>query len=285
MLRNIMLFSACLTVFCSVAATKPAKTKVLYFTHEPGRWHKYTPQLKIFKELGEKAGWDVTVSTGEVNAQIKNLRKKDFGKDHDVIVYNFCFAASKDLEAANNLMNQTRKNGKPAVLIHCAMHSWWATYKNGKPDALGKDYSGKAKADPKLVEEWNKSHPGEPFPAWGDFTGVASTRHGPKKPIEMKVVEKNKDHPALKRFPDGFTTGNTELYNNFYVTDDVVPLIKGKQGKAEAIVVWTCPQGESQVMGISTGHDVNDWKAEPFQNLIEDGVNHLAKNPKPAKKK
>ena len=89
------------------------------------------------------------------------------------------------------------------------------------------------------------------------------------------------DEVVSPRFPDGFTTGNTELYNNVYIVDGVVPLIEGVQGKAKAVVAWTCPQGKSQVMGLSTGHDVNDWKAEPFLNFLEDGINYLAKNPKP----
>jgi hypothetical protein len=250
------------------------KTKVLYVTHEPGRWHKYTPQLAIFIEIGEKAGWDVTVMTGEHDAQIEKLRSEGYAKGYDAVVYNFCFAHSRDSEAAANLMNQTRVHGVPALLIHCAMHSWWDSYKNGVPKAIGPDYLGQAKAKPDLVAEWNKKHPGKAFPAWGDFTGVASVRHGAKKPIQMKVV--NKDHPITKRFPDGFTTGNTELYNNVYTVEGVVPLIRGVQGKDDYIVAWTCPQGTSQVMGLSTGHDVNDWKAEPFQHLVIDGINFLA---------
>jgi hypothetical protein len=274
----------CLLLVGTMSVAKAAPTKVLYFTHEPGRWHKYTPQMKIFKELGQKAGWQVTFDTGTYDGQIKKLAASDdYAKDYDAIVYNFCFAGSKDIEAAGNLMKQTREHGVPALLIHCAMHSWWPTYKNGKTGAIGGDYKGKAKADPKLVAQWKKDHPGKTFPAWGDFTGVASHRHGPKKPIKLTAVPKNKKHPALRRFPAaGFSTGNTELYNNAYVLDAVVPLIMGKQGNSkDTIVVWTCPQGKSQVMGLSTGHDVNDWKAEPFLNLIEDGINYLAKNPKP----
>ncbi|MDA0766594.1 MAG: ThuA domain-containing protein [Verrucomicrobia bacterium] len=260
-------------VMLASAAAWAGKTKVLYVTHEPGTFHKYTPQMAIFKEIGEKAGWEVTVMTGEHEAQIEKLRTKDFAKGYDAVVYNFCFAGSRDLEAAANIMEQTRVNGVPALLIHCAMHCWWDTYRNGAAGAIGADYKGEAKAKPELVEEWNKTHPDKGFPAWGDFTGVASARHGAKKPITMSII--TKDHPITKRFPDGFTTGNTELYNNIYMVEGVVPLIKGVQGEDEAVVVWTCPQGKSQVMGLSTGHDVGDWKAEPFQNLIIDGINHL----------
>jgi len=256
--------------------------KVLYITHEPGKYHKYTPQLKIFKEVGQKAGWDVTVMTGEHHAQIKKLRTKDFAKGYDAVVYNFCFAGCRDLEAADNLMDQTRVNGVPALLIHCSMHSWWDTYKNGQSGAIGAPYQGKAKAKEDLVAEWKKSHGDKAFPAWGDFTGVASGSHGPKKPIVMNILAK--DHPVTKRFPDGFTTGNTELYNNLYVLDAVVPLIKGVQGKKDAVVVWTCPQGKSQVMGLSTGHGVDDWSAAPFQNLIIDGIHYLSGKKAPQSK-
>ena len=88
--------------------------KVLYFTHEPGRWHKYTPQLAEFKAIAKEAGWEMTTSTGSYDEQIKKLREKDFAKGYDAIIYNFCFAASKDLEACANLIKQTEENGVPA---------------------------------------------------------------------------------------------------------------------------------------------------------------------------
>ncbi|MDX1564884.1 MAG: hypothetical protein R3236_05725 [Phycisphaeraceae bacterium] len=255
-----------------------SKPKVLYFTHEPGRYHKYKPQKEIFVKLAEKAGWDVTVWTGSYKEQVAKLRTPDFGRGYHAIVYNFCFAKSKDLEAASNLMKQTRVHGVPAMLIHCSMHSWWPTFKRGKPGLIE---GSKARTDPKLLAEWKKKNPDVPFPAWGDFTGVASGGHGPKKPITMNIVEKNKNHPAVAGYPDGFKTGNTELYNNIYVTDDVVPLIEGVQGRAKAIVMWTAPQGKSQVLGLTLGHGVGDWEASSYHTLITNSVNYLIKNPKP----
>ena len=273
--------------YCSLSALSPRNAvadepksgakRVLYFTHEPGKYHKYTPQKEIFAGIAKRAGWEVTVMTGEHEPQIKRLRTPDFGKGYDAIVYNFCFAASRDLEAAHNLMVQTREHGVPALLIHCSMHSWWATYKNGKAGSLGPNYKGEAKADPALVEQWRVAHADKPFPAWGDFTGVASTRHGPKAPIRMV---KTGDHPATARYPDDFTTGKTELYNNVYVVDEVVPLINGVQGNSKFTVMWTCPQGASEVMGLTVGHDVNDWTADSYQNLIIDGVNYLMRDKK-----
>ena len=56
------------------------KKKVLYFTHEPGQWHDYTTQKKLFVQIAEKAGWDLTVSTGTYDGQIQALRSPDFAK-------------------------------------------------------------------------------------------------------------------------------------------------------------------------------------------------------------
>ena len=254
-------------------ATETETKKILYFTHEPGTYHRYTPQLAIFRQLAKRAGWELTVMTGDHESQIKKLHTPDFGKRFDAIVYNFCFAGSRDTEAAANLIAQTREHGVPALLIHCAMHSWWPTFKSGAPGSLGPDYQGHAKADAQLVTEWRLTQGKRAFPVWGDFTGVASTTHGPSQPITMHRVGK---HVATRRFPETFLTGNRELYNNLYTLKEVVPLIQGVQGNETAIVMWACPQGKAEVIGLTVGHDVNDWTQKPYQNLLVDSVNYLA---------
>ena len=45
----------------------------------------------IFTQLAEKAGWDLTVSTGEHDPQIAALRNPDLTKGYDAVIYNFCF--------------------------------------------------------------------------------------------------------------------------------------------------------------------------------------------------
>ncbi len=276
------------------------KKKVLYFTHEPGKWHKYAPQKEIFIKLAEQAGWDLKVSTGEHDPQIVALRNPDLTKGFDVVVYNFCFAKSQDLEAAANVIAQTKEKGTPAILIHCSMHSFWSTFKSGKAGALGADYKGKALVDPALVAVWNKKNAGKPFPVWGDFTGVASTKHGPKVPV---TVTKCCEHESTKSLAsEGYKTVNAELYNNFYVTESVKPILKGVQTfyskkvqkkvaagkeltaeekksakKAEAIVMWEVPQGKSKVIGITLGHGEGEWKQAEFQKILIDAVNYLAK--------
>lgn len=290
-----------LLILLALSATVFAeKKKVLYFTHEPGQWHKYTPQKEIFIKLAEKAGWDLTVSTGEHDPQVIALRNPELTKGFDAVVYNYCFAKSQDLQAVANVIAQTRENGTPAMLIHCSMHSFWSTYKSGKAGAVGGDYKGKALADPKLVEAWNKMNTGKAFPAWGDFTGVASTKHGPKVPI---TITKCCEHDSTKSLSkDGYKTVNAELYNNFYVLDSVKPILKGEQTffskkvqkkvaagkeltdaekksakKAEAIVMWEVTQGKGKVLGLTLGHGEGEWNQPEFQSLVIDGVNYLLK--------
>ena len=84
------------------------------------------------------------------------------------------------------------------------------------------------------------------------------------------------EHAATNRFPKTFLTGNTELYNNLYILKEVVPLIRGVQGDEEAVVMWACPQGKAEVIGLTVGHDVNDWARKPYQDLLVDSVNYLA---------
>ncbi len=92
---SVGIFLVCLLLgkhLPALRADEPAAKKVLYFTHEPGTYHRYTPQLAIFRQLAKQAGWELTVMTGDHEAQIKKLRTPDFGKNFDAIVYNFCFA-------------------------------------------------------------------------------------------------------------------------------------------------------------------------------------------------
>ncbi len=273
MRREYILLMMVITITCNAFSFgSDAKAKILYFTHEPGKYHKYTPQKKVFQDIATRVGWDVTYWTGEHDAQIKRLRTNDFGVGYDAIVYNFCFAQSRDLEAAYNLMEQTRTNGVPAILIHCSMHSWWPTFKSN----IISDGKGHPKKN--LVEKWERDHSGKYFPVWGDFTGVASIKHGHRVPISVTNV--NRDHPATKNLGHGYKTGNTELYDNYYILDRVIPLAKGKQVNREGIeeemvVFWECPQGKSKILGLTLGHDVKEWQSKGFQNMLVDGINYL----------
>ena len=285
-MKYLLMILAGLMISCT---SVEQSRKVLYVTHEPGKYHDYTAQRKIFEGIADEAKWELTVHSGDHDSQLKNLADPTLTDGYDAVVYNFCFAHSKDLLTTENIIKQTREKGTPAMVIHCAMHSFWATFKEGDPNILGDSYKGSAKPDAQEVKKWQAEYPNKAFPIWGDFTGIASTMHGPK--IPMKVT-KCCDHDAIKSFPEeGYTTVNAELYNNYYIVDGVTPLLRGTQkgigykgkGKnkrkinvdAEEIVMWQVPQGKSEVVGLTTGHSTEEWQQPEYQAIIKDAVNYL----------
>ncbi len=247
-----------------------AGTRVLYVSHEPGRWHDYTRQREVFQTIAADAGWDLTVISGDKEAMLAFLRRPDYAAGQDAIVYNFCLADSRDIAAMDNLMRQTREGGVPAVLVHCAMHSWWDTFRKGRP--IEGNALGLARANRRLLKQWTREHPHRPLPAWGDFTGIASTRHGPQAPIELSVLA---THPVTADVPAQYQTAHTELYNNHYVTPGVVPLLQGRQGGDSAVVGWEASRGKSRIIGLTLGHNSDEWQDPVFVNLLTNSVTYL----------
>lgn len=262
------LLAALLLAITSAAAS--AAGRVMYVTHEPGRWHDYTSQLADFREVAATAGWDLTVASGDKDRLFEFLRGPDFAAGQDAVVYNFCLADSRDMAAMRNIIKQTTEGGVPALLVHCAMHSWWDSFKKGKP--IPGNELGLARANRRLLKQWHEEHPDDPLPAWGDFTGVASTRHGPKEPIELVAADGS---PLSLEIPQGYRTLDTELYNNHYVTPDIVPLVHGLQGNDRAIAMWLAPRGEGRIIGLTLGHADEEWKDPVFRGLLIQAVNYL----------
>ncbi len=261
-------------------------TKVLYVTFEPGKYHKYTPQMNIFKEVAKANEWEVKVMTGTHDGVIKELAENpDFAEGYDVVVYNFCFAHCDNLNVPYNIIEQTKTKGVPAMLVHCALHSFWPTYKEKGDHAVhAPGAHEKAKTKKELLAKWNKEHPGKEFPAWPKFTGIASTGHGAQKPIQ--TVHLVKDHPIVKGTTE-YKTVNAELYNNFINADDskdTISIIKGDQGKKSAIILWEHPVGKSKVVSFTLGHGMEEWSQPEFRQILVNGVNYLAKNPSSEKK-
>ena len=275
------IYSLLLLLLYLLSATVYAENKVLYVTHEPGRWHDYTAQLASFKTISNEADWDLTVATGSVEELLLFLKSDDFGLGFDAIVYNFCLADSKDLTAMQNLKRQTEVHDVPALLIHCSMHSWWASFKEGEP--VAGDKVGSALADPELVAQWQQDNPGIPFPIWGNFTGIASTKHGPQEPIKLSRLN---NHPATADLPAGYATVDTELYNNAYTTPGTVPLLEGSQESTilgwlmssdeRSIIMWETPQDAGTIIGITLGHSDKEWQDPVFMRLLKNSVEYLA---------
>lgn len=236
-----------------------------------GGYHDYDKQKLILqKGLQERAHIEVTIvhEGGKAsNAAIPLYTKADWAKGYDVVIHTECFADVKDVAFINGIL-KPHQDGVPAVNLHCTMHCYRS-------------------------EGWQKT-----LTPWFQFTGLATTGHGPQLPIEITFTDK--EHPATKGLAD-WTTIKEELYNNIKVLDTSHVLARGKQAvkqkdgttKGEDVVlVWTNDYGEKKTRVINTtlGHNNETVADGRYLDLITratlwacDKLNDKYLKPTPAK--
>jgi type 1 glutamine amidotransferase len=218
-----------------------------------GCCHDYQAQQHILKDgISARAHVEITVSydpdkgTRHLNPVYENA---DWAKGFDVVIHDECSADVKDPEVIERILKPHRE-GLPAVVLHCGMHSY------------------RGEGFPKETE-------------WFKFTGLATTGHGPQTPISLNFVDK--DHPITKGMED-WTTIREELYNNSAgkLLDTAHALAGGKQtvrrrggkeGTADAVVIWTNTYDQkTRVFATTLGHN-NETVADPrYLDLVTRGL-------------
>lgn len=260
------------------------RTKVLYVTHEPGKYHDYTAQRAIFDTIAHEQPWDVTILSATHDELVERLAgDPDFGKKADVIIYNICMAKELNLMVPYNIMRQTTVHGKPALLIHCTLHSFWATFK-ADPNKGGVHTPGahpKAHSMPETITQWQEAHPDKNFPAWTNFTGIASIKHSPKSPVQS--IKKLHDHPILTDVGEYTSAEKSELYYNFITEEEAsntTGILLGRVGEDEDFILWEKQHPKAKVVSYTMGHSTEEWHEEPFQVILANAINYLAKDAK-----
>lgn len=182
--------------------------------------------------------WTVVHEGGSgTRAQIDLYNNPDWARPYDVIVHNECFADTDDAEYVRKI-TAAHKAGKPAVVIHCAMH----TYRAAR------------------------------FDDWREFLGVTSRHHEHQSKYPVKVVAG--DHPVMKGFPGNWVTPMDELY----IIEKLWPGAKAlassvseKTGKAQP-VVWVNDYQGTRVFGTTYGHSDETFRDPVFIDLLARGV-------------
>lgn len=201
-----------------------------------GCCHDYEKQKDIItKGISERANVSWTIAydpdkgTKHLNPVYEN---PEWYKGFDVVVHDECESDVKDTGVISSIL-KPHKEGLPAVLLHCGMHSF-----------RGEGY-------PKTT-------------AWFEFTGLHTNGHGPQLPIEITFTDK--ESPITKG-AENWTTVNEELYNNITgkLLDTAKELARGKQtvkskdGKEkveDCVCVWTNTyNGKTRVFGTTLGHN------------------------------
>lgn len=229
------------------AAAEPKPLKVMLITG--GCCHDYKKQTEILKKgLEERINVTVDqihVDDGSTKPALPIYGNPDYGAGYDLIIHDECAADIKD-EATVKGVLKPHSDGIPGVALHCAMHS----YRTGDIGKPAKEGSLDA--------------------LWFEFLGLQSSGHGPQQPIDISF--KN-NHPITKGAKD-WTTINEELYNNVKVFDTAQELAKGKQGKSDAVVVWTNLYGKDKVRVFCTtiGHNNATVEDARYLDLVAKGV-------------
>jgi putative membrane-bound dehydrogenase-like protein len=208
-----------------------------------GCCHDYAAQHKIlFEGIQARANVRVDVwwtDDKTVDPPLTIYDKDNWAEGYDLVIHDECAAGNKDLKVMKRILDAHKTI--PAVHLHCAMHS----FRND-------------------TDQWFK------------HLGVQSSRHGPKKPIDINFVDE--EHPITKGL-ENWTTGDEELYNNVDVFD-AHPLAMGTQkyekGGQEvtdvAIVAWTNETRGAPSFSTTLGHNNFTVEDDRYLNLVTRGL-------------
>jgi type 1 glutamine amidotransferase len=218
-----------------------------------GCCHDYQEQQTLLtKGISARAnvqwaiGYDPDTGTRHLNPWYE---RDDWAKGFDVVVHDECCSDVKDVKTVEKILKPHR-DGMPAVLLHCGMHSY-------------------------RTEGYPKTTP------WFDFTGLASTGHGPQVPIDITFLD---DDNPITRGMKGWKTENEELYNNSAgkLLETAHPLAKGLQKyknkdggdvTAEAVCVWTNRyNGKTNVFATTLGHNNVTVADDRYLDLVARGL-------------
>jgi type 1 glutamine amidotransferase len=218
-----------------------------------GCCHDYAKQKDILtRGISARANvqWAVAYDPDTGTKHLNPVYEKpDWYKGFDVVVHDECCSDVKDLTVIDRILDPHR-DGLPAVLLHCGMHCYRS-------------------------EGWPKA-----VTPWFEFTGLATTGHGPQEPIAVTFTDP--DSPITKGLKD-WATGKEELYNNYTgkLLDTARPLARGKQttknkdGKenvTDNVVVWTNTYKKTRVFATTLGHNNATVEDARYLDLVTHGL-------------
>ena len=144
-----------------------------------GCCHDYSGEAKVLMDtIGRvlPVDWTLALQGGRgTTGSMPVYDSPDWGKGFDIVVHNECLANVDDPKYIRKITDAHR-NGLPAMVIHCSMHSYRSA----------------------TIDDWR------------EFLGVTSRTHTAQHPISVKIVAK--DHGSLKGFREDWVTPADELY-------------------------------------------------------------------------
>jgi uncharacterized protein len=82
------------------------------------------------------------------------------------------------------------------------------------------------------------------------------------------------NHPATKGF--GSLRFFDEVYGNYRVSDDVVPILTTNHPQSERIIGWENLFNKSRIIYLQPGHDYRTYETEDYRRLLLQTIKYLA---------
>ena len=206
-----------------------------------GCCHDYALQGRLLMDAVSRAlpvDWTLVVQGGRgTTGSMPVYARSDWSKGFDIVIHNECLANVDDPQYIRNITSAHR-GGPPAVVIHCAMHSYRSA----------------------TIDDWR------------EFLGVTSRQHTKPFPIPVKVAAR--DHAAMKGFKEDWVTPIDELYVIDKMWPDTVPLATAvsPEDKKEYPLAWASEYAGARVFGTTLGHGNDTWADPVFQDLLVRGM-------------
>jgi len=217
----------------------PAPVRALLITG--GCCHDYEFQAKTLSEGIKKYGdvtWTIVNEGGKTkDTKIALYDNPNWAKPYDVVVHNECFADVKEIAYVRKI-TAAHQAGTPAVVIHCAMHT----------------YRGLEEDD------------------WREFLGVTSRRHDHQSAYPVRVVVK--DHAIMRDFPEKWVTPMDELYviEKLWPRARALATSVSEKDKNEYPVIWVNDYRGTRVFGTTYGHGSVTWEDPTFIRVVSRGI-------------
>ncbi len=234
---------AALFIVSGGAAQQPARINALVVTG--GCCHDYPLQSRMLMSAISKVvpvDWTIAIQGGQGTTGTQPIyANPNWAKGFDIVVHNECFADVTD-EALIKRITAAHQGGPPALVIHCAMHTFRAST-----------------AD-----------------TWREFLGVTTKRHTKAHNISVKIAAN--DHPVMAGFKPDWVTPVDELYviDKFWPKSRALATAVSPEDQKEYPLIWVSDYGGTRVFGTTLGHGNDTWNDPVFQDLLVRGFKWAA---------
>jgi hypothetical protein len=217
----------------------PPRVRVLLISS--GAFHNYAYQSTALVRAMSKAvpvDWTIALhgSANGTNTRYPVYDRADWARGFDLVIHNECSADVADPDFIRGILDGHRAGRVPAMVIHCAMHSYRA-----------------AKVDD-----------------WREFLGVTTRMHSPQFRIPVKWTA----DPIVAGLNPNWVTPSDELYVIEKIWPGVRPIATAVdyRDQREYPVAWVHEYQGVRVFGTTLGHDIATWDDPDYQALLVRGL-------------